>query len=102
VKIQAKICQFAWKGLTTYRFSGTLPVLHRFSGKPQEIYMQLEIQGLHEQAMLRLMQHENEKTAAAMVRILIRDAAKEAGVWPSHGNDEGVSQPIESAPQASR
>lgn len=44
--------------------------------------MQVEIDGLHEQALLRLAQRNNEKTAVAMTRILIREAAKKEGVWP--------------------
>ena len=43
--------------------------------------MQLEVDGLHEKALLRLMERNNEKTGTGMTRILIRDAAKEAGLW---------------------
>lgn len=59
--------------------------------------MQIDIQGLHEEALLRLMQHNDEKTAAAMARILIRDAAKEAGVWPTL-NDEKQSDSAQPQP----
>jgi hypothetical protein len=44
--------------------------------------MQLEIDGLHEKALLRLMERNNEKTGTGMTRILIRDAAKDVGLWP--------------------
>lgn len=66
--------------------------------------MDVRIEGAHEQALLRLMQHNNEKTAVAMTRMLIRDAAKEAGLWPTaneHSGYEAVSQ-IEVTPITSQ
>lgn len=44
--------------------------------------MQIEIDGLHEKVLLRLMERNNEKTGTGMTRILIRDAAKDVGLWP--------------------
>lgn len=45
--------------------------------------MYLLIEGIHETAMLRLMALNGEKSGSVMARALIRDAAKEAGVWPA-------------------
>ncbi len=44
--------------------------------------MDIRIEGLHEQALLRLKKVNGLKTPVAMVRALIADAAKEEGVWP--------------------
>lgn len=43
--------------------------------------MDIRIDGLHERAFLRLMEANGEKTIASMARVLIRDAAIDAGVW---------------------
>lgn len=48
--------------------------------------MQLMIDGIHEQALLSLQDHNGQPTAISMVRQLIRDEAKQHGLWPSNGN----------------
>lgn len=48
--------------------------------------MDIRIDGLHEKALLRLMERNNEKTGVGMARILIREAAKDAGLWPVSEN----------------
>lgn len=49
--------------------------------------MDIRIDGLHEKALLRLMERNNEKTGVGMARILIRDAARDAGLWPAIPNE---------------
>lgn len=44
--------------------------------------MDLRIGGAYEQALLKLAEYNQEPTATGMVRILIRTAAMEMGVWP--------------------
>lgn len=53
--------------------------------------MDIRIEGLHEQAIRKLAKVNDLPTVASMVRILIRDAAQEAGIWPQ-SSDETVSQ----------
>lgn len=57
--------------------------------------MDIRIEGLHEEALVRLMKRNGEKTSVAMARLLIRDAAKAAGVWDeaSASNEEPVREP---------
>lgn len=43
--------------------------------------MYIQIDGAHEKALLRLVELNGEKSASGMMRLLVRDAAKEAGVW---------------------
>jgi hypothetical protein len=50
--------------------------------------MDIRIDGLHEKALIRLMERNNEKTGVGMARILIRDAAKEAGLWPVMASEQ--------------
>lgn len=44
--------------------------------------MDVRIDGLHEVALKRLKKVNGLKTPVSVVRALIADAAKEAGVWP--------------------
>lgn len=62
--------------------------------------MDIRVEGLHEQAIRKLAKVNDLPTVASMVRILIRDAAEQAGIWPQ-ANDEAVSQ-NEVQPQVSR
>ena len=53
--------------------------------------MDIRIDGLHEDALLEMMTRNGEKTGTAMARILIRDAAIAAGIWP--GSEPKEAQP---------
>jgi hypothetical protein len=53
--------------------------------------MDIRLDGLYEEALLRLQKLNGLKYPVAMVRELIRNAAKEAGVWPTLPLDEQPS-----------
>lgn len=57
--------------------------------------MDVRIEGVHEQMLTKLAEANGEKTAAGMVRILIRDAARDLGVWPDaiNGTADQIEQP---------
>lgn len=63
--------------------------------------MDIKIDGIHERAMLRLMEQNGQKTSVGMVRLLIRDAAMQAGAWHENGakvmvavtQDESIPEP---------
>lgn len=54
--------------------------------------MDIRIDGPHEKALLRLMLTYGEKTAVGMTRMLIREAAKQAGEWPTVEQDPEVTE----------
>jgi hypothetical protein len=60
--------------------------------------MDLRIGGAYETALLRLAQYNQEPTATGMVRILIRNAAMDLGVWPNSGPTSGEELQQESLP----
>lgn len=44
-------------------------------------YIDIRLTGPHKLALQRLKERNGEKNPVALVRILIRDAAREAGIW---------------------
>lgn len=59
--------------------------------------MDVRIEGLHEQTLKTLAKTNGQPTAASMMRLLIRDAAMEAGIWPLLTDE--VPDPKEVTPQ---
>lgn len=56
--------------------------------------MDVRIEGSYEGLLLRLARLNSEPTATGMVRALIRDAAKEVGLWPpveAPAGDAGIT-----------
>lgn len=60
--------------------------------------MDIRIDGLHERAFVRLMKRNGEKTIAGMTRILIRDAAINAGLWGEEDDNSEASPRSEDLP----
>ncbi len=56
-------------------------------------YVDVRIGGPHMAALQRLKALNGEKLAIGMVRLLIRDAAKEAGMWPEPAESTAESDP---------
>jgi hypothetical protein len=58
--------------------------------------MDIRLNGIHESALLKLAELNDQKTASGMVKLLIRDAAKEARVWPicRVEQQEPVEEPV--------
>lgn len=60
--------------------------------------MDIRIEGLHEKALIRLMERNGEKTSVGMMRLLIRDEARKQGVWPApimvDGDDEASTNEV--------
>lgn len=54
--------------------------------------MDIRIEGLHEKALIRLMERNGEKTSVGMMRLLIRDEARKQGVWPIPDPEELESE----------
>lgn len=55
--------------------------------------MDLRIGGFYQQVLLRLAKRNHEPTATGMVRILIRKAALESGLWSSSDFEEESIDP---------
>ncbi len=54
--------------------------------------MDIRIDGPHEQALVKLMKRNGEKTSVGMTRLLIRDAARDAGLWAEGDTDKTSEQ----------
>ena len=46
------------------------------------IHMDIRLDGTYEEMVQKLADYNQEPTATGMVRNLVRDAAKQAGIWP--------------------
>lgn len=63
--------------------------------RKEKAYIDIRLTGPHKLALQRLKERNGEKNPVALVRILIRDAAREAGIWTEVVEDV---QEAESAP----
>lgn len=68
----------------------------------KETPMDIRIENIHEQALRNLAKAYGQPTGASMIRLLIHNAAKEMGVWPSPSTAETVSQTTEPDLQVTR
>ena len=56
--------------------------------------MDIRLEGTYEEMLLKLADYNQEPTATGMARILVRDAAKQLGLWPDLQRVEEHSQPV--------